>query len=138
MSPPISVTVITGSFSCSRNPAESVLKGCFCCWMTLGLLGSSVNRAPRLCSMKQKPGTVIPDPNATKLLVTHETMLPSPSAVESTIVSPPIEKFPEGPGVDACAGSPLAQSVPAYEADSSRSSGTGEKCGSALYWYRSA
>src|ERR1700733_14971176 len=133
MSPPISVTVITGMFSCNKNPAERVLKGLLCGWIALGLLGSSVNKAPRSCSMKPKPGTVIPDPNSSKLLLTQETMLPWLSAVERTIVSPPIEKFPAGPGVDACAGSTLAHSDAAYDSDSSRPRGTAAKLGSALY-----
>src|ERR1700730_4731435 len=132
MSPPIRVTVINGSPPRITNPAARVLNGRLCGLITLGLRVSSVNRAPRLCSTKPYPGTVIPEPNAAKLLFTQDTILPSPSAVESTMVSPDKAKSPSGPGVDACPGSTLPQSDAAYDSDSSFPSGTAAKSGSAL------
>src|ERR1700678_835368 len=137
MSPPIKVTVISGSPLCMTNPAAKVLKGRLCGSMTFGLFGFSVNRAPRLCRMKPYPGTVIPEPNAEKLLLTQDTMFPSLSAVESTMVPPGREKSPAAPGVDACRASTLPHNDAACASDSSLASGTAENFGSALYRYRS-
>src|ERR1700735_2934885 len=80
----------------------------------------------------------MPEPNAEKLLLTQDTMFPSLSAVESTMVSPGKEKSPFGPGVDARRASTLPHNEAAYASDSSRPSGTAENLGSALYRYRSA
>src|SRR5882672_1465046 len=132
MSPPINVTVINGSPPCITNPADSVLNGRLRGSMTLGLRGSSVNREPRLCSTKPWRGTVIPEPNALKLLFTQDTILPSPSAADSTTVSPGRAKSPSGPGIEARRGSTLPQSDAAYDSDNSLPSGTATKSGSAL------
>src|SRR5262245_55428838 len=88
MSPPISVTVISGRLLCITKPADSVLNGRLPGAITFGLLGSSVNSPPRLCKTNPYPGTVRPDPKPPKLLLTHDTMLPQRSAVDSTMVSP--------------------------------------------------
>src|SRR3984957_370592 len=133
MSPPISVTVISGCPPCITKPADNVLNGRLCGLMMFGLCGLSVNSAPRLCRMKPYPGTVIPEPKALKLLFTQETMLPSASAVDSTTVSPAVEKFPSGPGVEARCGFTFLQSDAAWDSDSNFASGTATKSGSALY-----
>src|ERR1700690_1775507 len=65
-------------------------------------------------------------------------MLPSPSVVDRTMVSPVTPVFPGDSGVDASCGSTLPQSEAAYDSDSSRPRGTDTKSGSALYRYRSA
>src|ERR1700722_19264249 len=132
MSPPMRVTVIQGSPPRIAKPADSVLNGRLRGSMTLGLRGLSVNSAPRLCSMMPKPGTVMPEPKTPKLLFTHDTMLPSLSAVESTTVSPGRVNSPSGPGVDACCGSIFPHRVDAYDSDNNLVSGTATKSGSAL------
>src|SRR5271168_1481978 len=65
-------------------------------------------------------------------------MLPSPSAAESTMVSPDWATSAGGPGVDARCGLILPQSVAAYDSESSLAVGTATKFGSALYRKRSA
>src|SRR5215471_4132782 len=133
MSPPISVTVISGSRSFITTPAESVLYGRLRGAIAFGLDGSSVNSPPRLCNTKPYPGTVTPDPNSEKLLFTHETMLPSLSAVESTMVSPAPSAVPRGPVDEARFEFTRRQSDAAYDVDNSFVSGTSFEFGSALY-----
>src|SRR5579863_2134683 len=138
MSPPISVTVISGLPPFITNPAARVLNGRLCGSMALGLAGLSVKRAPRSCRMKPYPGTVMPDPNSSKLLLTQDTMFPSASAAESTMVSPGGEKFAGAAGADARNGLTLPTNDAAYSGESSLASGTLTKFGSALNWNRSA
>src|SRR5205085_867886 len=133
MSPPISVTVITGSLFCMTKPADSVLNGRLRGAMTFGLFASSENSDPRLCRMNPYPGTVMPDPNSSKLLLTHDTMLPALSPADSTMVSPFSLAFPFGPGVDARDGFTLPQSDAAYVFDRSLAVGTATAFRSALY-----
>ena len=74
----------------------------------------------------------MPEPNSSKLLFTHDTMLPALSPTESTIVSPLPSALPFGPGADARSGLTLAQSEAAYGFDSSFAIGTATAFGSAL------
>src|SRR5215510_10756744 len=80
----------------------------------------------------------MPDPKSSKLLFTHDTMLPSLSPADSTIVSPLPSFLPFGPGVDARSGLTFPQSDAACCFDSRLASGTDETSGSALYLYKSA
>src|SRR5579863_9031862 len=80
----------------------------------------------------------MPDPNSSKLLLTQDTMFPSASAVERTMVSPGAEIFAGAAGADARAGFTLPHNDAAYSGERSRASGTLTKCGSALNWNRSA
>src|ERR1700751_5967597 len=80
----------------------------------------------------------MPEPNSLKLLLTHDTRLPSLSAVDSTMVSP-LRAAPLAAPVDeACRGSNPAHSEAACAVESSCPSGTLTKSGSALYRNRSA
>ena len=65
-------------------------------------------------------------------LFTHATMLPKRSAVDSTIVSPLLSTRAPDAVPDARSGSTLLHSDAACAFDSSRSSGTVAKFGSAL------
>src|SRR6202166_3807735 len=87
--------------------------------------------------MNPNPGTVSPEPTSSKLLLTQDTMLPSLSAVDRTMVSPRSFPGPRSPVLDACWGSTWPHSEAAYDFDSSFLSGTSAKFGSALYRYRS-
>src|SRR5882672_822767 len=133
MSPPIKVTVVNGAPPCITKPADKVLYGRLCGAITFGLFGSRVNSAPRLCRMKPYPGTVIPEPNSAKLLFTHDTMLPSPSAVDSTMVSPGTLSVVGAAGVDARRGSTRPHNAAACAVDNNFANGTCAKFGSALY-----
>src|ERR1700679_2465438 len=100
--------------------------------MTFGLFGSSENSAPRLCRINPYPGTVTPDPHPAKLLLTQETMFPSSSAADNTIVSPLESAVDVGPVAEACSGSTLPHNDSAWAFDTSMSIGTFTKLGSAL------
>src|ERR1700691_5587906 len=80
----------------------------------------------------------MPDPNSSKLLLTQDTMLPSASAAERTMVSPGGEKLAGAAGVDARDGFTLPHNDAAYSRERSLASGTLTKLGSALNWNRSA
>src|SRR6202044_2130539 len=80
----------------------------------------------------------MPDPNSSKLLLTQDTMFPSASAAESTMVSPGADIFAGAAGVDARDGFTLPHNDAAYSRESSLASGTLTKFGSALNWNRSA
>src|SRR5229473_7290219 len=87
--------------------------------------------------MNPYPGTVSPEPNSSKLLLTQDTILPSLSAVDRTMVSPRSFPGPRGPVLEACSGSTWPHSDAAYDFARSFLSGTSTNCGSALYRYRS-
>src|ERR1700730_10868261 len=87
--------------------------------------------------MNPNPGTVSPEPNSSKLLLTQDTILPSLSAVDRTMVSPKSLPGPRGPVRDACSGSTWPHSDAGYDFARSFLSRTSAKWSSGLYRYRS-